>query len=182
MQKDNSELELTHSPTGKGGKRVPPPGQKEMKFEFEPKELEINTAFFGLAQNIYLETKLELGENIALDVLTWGLARGLKEAYQASGFKEEARGNPEEFKRLLTARDNAVGLRVLFPEVTENRIVYQFLDDPFPDLKGHVDPEKLATTYMDFKVSYLLGKEWSYHMTKHFWKGDNCIEYVIEKK
>ena len=56
------------------------------------------------------------------------------------------------------------------------------LDDPFPNLKGHVDPQKLDASYMNFKLKYLLGDDWEYKMTKHLWNGNDCIEHYIYKK
>jgi len=34
---------------------------------------------------------------------------------------------------------------------------------------------------MDFKVEYLLEKEWSYTTTKHLWDGNEYTEHVITK-
>lgn len=68
-----------------------------------------------------------------------------------------------------------------FPEVSENKIVYQLCADPFANLKNIVDYNLLDSTYIDFKIEYLLGNNWFYNTTKHFWKGDCCIEFVIQK-
>ena len=92
------------------------------------------------------------------------------------------KGDPNEFARIVALHDNIVGLRIGYPKISENEIIYQIQDDPFPNLKGLVDPEKLDASYMNFKLKYLLGDDWEYKMTKHFWYGDNCIEHIIKKK
>ena len=107
------------------------------------------------------------------------MAKGLKKAYDAMGFKK---GSVEDFARVLKARDESVGLHVEFPEVSKNKVVYRFYTDPFPNLKGKVNPKALGATYMDFKVNYLLGSEWKWKLTKHIWNGDPYIEYIITKK
>jgi hypothetical protein len=142
---------------------------------------EKNEAFFTFCQNMFLNLKEdpEIGEEKALELMGKTLEMGLKEAYDATGFQK---GNPKDFERVLRARDESVGLRVEFPEVTDNKIIYQFHDDPFPGLKGEVDPGKLDATYMAFKVSYLLGNDWGYTTTKHKWRGDDFTEHVIERK
>jgi hypothetical protein len=138
-----------------------------------------NAAFFKTHETYFLALKAKLGEAVALDVMRIVMERNLGAAYDAMGFK---RGNPQDFARVVGERDASIGLVVKFPEVAENRIVYQFYTDPFPGLKGEVDPQKLASTYMDFKVSYLLGANWAWRMTKHAWRGDEYTEYVIEKR
>ncbi len=63
------------------------------------------------------------------------------------------------------------------------RIVYQFHDDPFPNLKGRVDGNELDRNYLDFKVSHLLGDGWKItSTTKHLWEGDPYSEHIIEKR
>ena len=79
-------------------------------------------------------------------------------------------------------RDESVGLKVSFPTVEEDKIVYRFLTDPFPNLKNAVEAEKLDATYMAFKVSHLLGQGWSYKSTKHLWKNDMFTEHMIFRK
>jgi hypothetical protein len=139
---------------------------------------EYNTAFFSLYENLFLVLKDNFGEEKALELFRQIMEKGLKKAYDSSGFQ---RGNPQEFARVVGARDESVGLYVKFPEVTENRIVYQFHTDPFPGLKGHVALEKLDDTYMAFKVRYLLGENWSYTTTKHIWR-DEFTEHVITRQ
>ncbi|MCD6247404.1 MAG: hypothetical protein J7J87_03175 [Candidatus Diapherotrites archaeon] len=140
---------------------------------------EYNAPFFALYENTFLVLKENFGEEKALEIFTKIMERGLKKAYDAMGFQK---GNPQDFARVLRARDESVGLHVEFPEVSENKIVYQFHTDPFPNLKGQVEPEKLDATYMGFKVRYLLGNNWGYKTTKHLWKGDPYTEHVIFKK
>jgi len=141
--------------------------------------MEYNSAFFGLYQNLFLVLESELGRSRAIELFGKIMVMGLKKAYDASSF---SRGNPEDFARVVGARDNSVGLRVEFPIVENRRIVYQFWTDPFPGLKGKIEPEELDATYMQFKVSYLLGDNWYYKTTKHIWHGNDCTEHVIEEK
>ncbi|VVB75923.1 Uncharacterised protein [uncultured archaeon] len=141
--------------------------------------MELNKAFFGLYENWFIITNEELGEDKAIDLFTKVMRFGLKKAYDAYDVKP---GPAKEFARVVKERDNSVGLRVEFPEVTDKKIVYRFIDDPFPGLKGKVNHSKLDRTYMQFKVDYILGKDWSYKTTKHIWKGDPYIEHIITKK
>ncbi|MBS3051410.1 MAG: hypothetical protein J4400_04645 [Candidatus Aenigmarchaeota archaeon] len=141
--------------------------------------MEYNAAFFGLQEVYFLVLKEEKGEQFALEMLKKVMERTLGKAYTFAGFRK---GDPHSFARVVEGRDEAVGLHVEFPEVTERAIVYQFHTDPFPNLKGHVDSEKLDAAYMKFKVEFLLGKDWSYRTTKHLWNGDAYTEHVIEKK
>lgn len=140
---------------------------------------EYNAAFFGLYENVFLVLKQAFGEERALGLFRKIMEKGLKKAYDTSGFEK---GNPQDFVRVVGERDINVGLRVEFPEITEDRVVYQFHTDPFPNLKEHVDPERLDDTYMAFKVRYLLGENWKYKTTKHIWKGDKFTEHVITRQ
>ena len=115
----------------------------------------------------------------ALELFRQIMEKGLKNAYDASGFKE---GDPQDFVRVVKERDKNVGLHVEFPEVAENKIVYRLYTDPFPNLKGYTNHEKLDDTYMSFKVGYLLGPDWDYETTKHIWDGDDFTEFVITKQ
>lgn len=138
-----------------------------------------NAAFFGLYENTFLVLKENLGEEKALDIFRQVMEKTLKKAYDSAGFRK---GSPKDFAMVLKERDEKVGLEVEFPEVAENRIVYRFHTDPFPNLKGHVDHEKLDDTYIVFKVRYLLGEDWKYETTKHIWNGDKFTEFVITRK
>ncbi len=138
-----------------------------------------NTPFFSLYENMYLVLQETYGKNEALSLFKKIMIKGLKKAYDAISFQ---RGNPKSFQEVITARDNSVGLIVNFPEVKDNKIVYQLCMDPFANLKGIVGHDLLDSTYIDFKIEYLLGNAWFYNTTKHFWNGDKCIEFVIQKK
>ena len=138
---------------------------------------EKNEAFFSAHTEWFLESMKKHGEETALEMMRSVMSKSLRNAY-GSGFQK---GKTSEFVRLVGERDCSVGLRVDFPEVSENKLIYRFLDDPFPGLKGYIEPERLDATYIDFKVSYILGEGWGYKTTKHVWKGDDCTEYVIEK-
>ena len=98
-----------------------------------------NAAFFGLFENTFLLLKQEFGEEKALELFSRLMETGLSKSY-GSAFEK---GNPYEFQRLVQERDNMVGLRVEFPVVNEGQIIYQFHDDPFPNLKGKVAPQLL---------------------------------------
>lgn len=141
--------------------------------------MDYNTAFFGLHEVYFLVLKEEKGESFALDTMRRVMERALGKAYAFAGIKK---GDPNSFARIVGGRDESVGLKVEFPEISPNRIVYRFLTDPFPNLKGHIDADKLDATYMKFKVEFLLGKGWTYSTTKHLWKGDQFTEHIIEKK
>lgn len=148
--------------------------------DFNDKENVINNynaAFFGLFENVFKLLKEEYGEARSLEHFSSLMERGLSKSY-GSDFQKS---DPNEFKRLVSERDRLVGLRVEFPEILPDRLVYQFYDDPFPGLKGHVEPNKLDRCYMHFKVQYILGPEWDYKTTKHLWNGDICTEHLIYK-
>jgi len=138
---------------------------------------EYNAAFFGLYENWFKLLKQEFDEAKALDLFRKTMELGLSKAY-GQDFK---RGLPSEFARLTGERDNSVGLLVKFPEVSNNKIIYQFYTDPFPNLKNEVSPKQLDDTYIAFKIKYILGDEWNYKNTTHFWNGDSCTEFVIFK-
>ncbi|MEM2137694.1 MAG: hypothetical protein QW568_01255 [Candidatus Anstonellaceae archaeon] len=141
--------------------------------------MKYNSAFFGLCENVFLLLKNEFGKKRALSFFSKIIAAGLKKAYDAEGF---ARGSATDFARAVGRRDKSVGLRVKFPAVAKDRIIYQFWTDPFPNLKGHVPAAEIDRAYMRFKVQYLLGKGWKYHTTKHLWKGDLCTEHIITRE
>ncbi len=137
-----------------------------------------NQAFFGLYTNLFLVLKKESGSKKALKIFREIMEKGLKTAYDNLGFRK---GVPAEFARVVGERDKSVGLKVKFPVVSKDKIVYQFWADPFPGLKGKVGAHELDDTYMHFKVAYLLGPNWKYRTTKHLWKGSRFTEHVIEK-
>lgn len=137
-----------------------------------------NAAFFGLFENTFLLLKQEFGEEKALELFTRLMETGLSKSYGTSFEK----GIPSEFQRLVQERDNMVGLRVEFPILKDDQIIYQFHDDPFPNLKGKVDSQLLDRCYMNFKIKYLLGDNWHYKTTKHIWNGDAYTEHQIYLK
>lgn len=137
-----------------------------------------NAAFFGLFENIFKLLKNEYGEDIALKHFSKLMEQGLSKSYG----KDFDKNNPKIFEHLVGERDKLVGLRVAFPTVKENEIIYRFLDDPFPNLKGEVKSNLLDNCYMNFKVKYILGNEWDYITTRHLWQGDTYTEHRIFKK
>jgi len=141
--------------------------------------MEYNKAFFGLYENVFLVLKEEFGEEKGLALFSKIMHYGLKKAYDSSGFQK---GSAKDFARVVSERDQSVGLKVAFPTVEENKIVYQFLTDPFPALKGKVEAHKIDATYMKFKVDYLLGSNWNYKTTKHLWKEDEFTEHILARQ
>ena len=144
--------------------------------DFVP-EVPRDARFFGTHEAYFLILKEKFGEEAALEAMRCAMERNLTNAYVSMGFHK---GNPQYFARVVGERDKSVGLHVGFPVVSDDKIIYQLRTDPFPGLKSHVVPEKLDATYMDFKVSFLLGSSWSYNTTKHLWEGKDCTEHVIE--
>jgi len=137
-----------------------------------------NHAFFGLFENVFKLLKSEYGEEKALDLFAKLMETGLSKSY-GTGFEK---GLSSEFERLVGERDQLVGLRVEFPKVTDDEMVYQFHDDPFPNLKGLVNAKDLDRCYMNFKVQYILGENWDYKTMKHIWNGDGYTEHVLYRK
>src|SRR3990167_630699 len=138
---------------------------------------EYNAAFFQLYENWFKLLKKEFGESKAIDLFRKAMETGLSKAY-GDNFKK---GLTAEFARLVGERDNNVGLLVKFPEISENKLVYQFHTDPFPNLKNEVASEQLDDTYIAFKVRYILGDDWNYKNTTHIWNDDTYTEFVIFK-
>lgn len=138
---------------------------------------EYNAAFFGLYENWFKLLKEELGEQKAIILFRKAMEKGLSKAY-GENFKK---GLTKEFAKLVGERDSNVGLLVKFPEISDNKIIYQFYTDPFPGLKSEVNAAKLDDTYISFKVKYILGNEWGYKNTAHLWRGDKYTEFVIFK-
>ncbi len=136
-----------------------------------------NEAFFRAHERWFIQVKERYGEADALACMRSVMEYNLGNAY-GDGF---AKGNPQDFARVVGERDASVGLTVKFPVISDNKIVYQFHTDPFPELRGHVSAENLDATYMKLKVHHLMGDGWSYTTTKHIWHGDDCTEHVIEK-
>ena len=137
-----------------------------------------NAPFFSLYENLFIVLKEEYGEAKTLELFGRVMQKGLKKAYDLSGFKK---GDPNSFKEVLELRDNAVGLDVKFPIVNSQQITYQFHTDPFPGLKNYVNHELLDDTYINFKIKYLLGEGWNYKTTSHIWEGQPFTEFSIYK-
>lgn len=139
---------------------------------------EYNAPFFSLYENLFLILKEEYGEQPALYLFKKIMEKGLKSACDKQGY---IKGSPNSFQEVIETRDKNVGLIVKFPIVEPKKIIYQFHTDPFKNLKGIVNHELLDRTYIDFKVKYLLGDDWGYKTTSHFWKDDPYTEFTIEK-
>jgi hypothetical protein len=137
-----------------------------------------NEAFFRLYEDTFLILKSEFGGEVAIKIVREIFQKGLKRAYDLLTFRK---GNSKDFARIVGARDGSVGLRVEFPKISDNLIVYRFLTDPFPNLRNEVLHKDLDATYMDFKVDYLLGMDWTYCTTKHLWDGDSFTEHLITR-
>jgi hypothetical protein len=137
-----------------------------------------NFAFFGLYENFLQVMIDEIGLDRAMVIFTKTMEVGLKRSYDLYGF---IKGNPESFSKVIKERDNFVGIKVSFPEVSQNKIVYRFHTDPFPNLKGIIDYSLLDKTYLSFKINYLLGEGWVYNTKKHIWLGDQYSEYIITR-
>ena len=140
---------------------------------------EYNAAFFGLFENVFLTLKENLGPEQALTLFRKIMVNGLKKAYGTDFIK----GEPLEFQRIVIERDNNVGLKVdcEFTSPEKQDFYYRFYDYPFPNLKDHIESKDLDDTFINFKVNYLLGENWSYKTTKHIWNGDGLTEFLVYK-
>ena len=144
-----------------------------------------NRAFFGFVTSTFRVLKRRYGEDEALARMGEIFADRLGPVYDKMKFKKD---DVYDFRRCVEVNDQRLGLQVTFPEVTRDRIVYRFLTDPFPDLKGEVDPRRFDATYMSFKVSHLLGDDWEFETTRHMWDATweedetRFTEHVIRKK
>lgn len=127
---------------------------------------------FLWAQRLY-------GDDAAYEFMHVLFSVRLADAY-GTDFKK---GNPRDFIRVVGERDKSVGLHVRFKlSDDQSSITYQFVTDPFSNLSGRVDPERFYGAFMDFKVEYLLGTEWSYKMTRHHHRNEGITEFVITKE
>ena len=81
---------------------------------------EYNKPFFALYETTFLILKKNLGYAKALETFKQIVETSLGKAFDEMGFEK---GEPKEFERVVGERDRSVGLRVEFPEVTENKIV-----------------------------------------------------------
>ena len=121
-----------------------------------------NAPLFGLYENIFIEYSKLHGINEALRFFEKLFARSLSKAYLATGF---SKGNIDHFIRVVKERDESVGLPVSALIKAQDKILYQFHQDPFPNLKSIVEKHDLDRTYINFKIKFLLGSEWFYHTT-----------------
>ena len=135
-----------------------------------------NQAFFGLWEQMFLELKSSYGKEETLKLCKHVMEKSLAKAYDSTGFKK---GSPNEFARVLKLRDNAVGLDVDFPKITDNEIIYQFKTDPFPNIKGQFTTNEVYSTFIPFKIHHILGDNWGYKITKDIWKNDKLTEITI---
>ena len=138
-----------------------------------------NAAFFKSIENTFLLLKEREGEEYALKFISALMEKTLKAAYESMGAKKH--GGAKEFQRCVGERDASVGLKVGF-EDNPDGFAYRFYTDPFPGLKGTVEPRKLDATYIRFKIDYLLGLGWTYSTPKHLWEGSPYTEHVLTKK
>jgi len=139
---------------------------------------EYNAAFYNGLTAVFIEYKKRHGEEQAIDFMRSVFSSRLKDVYDKLGF---VKGSPEDFIRVVRTNDEMLGLEVEF-ELAVDKIIYRFHTDPFPNLKGHVDPTKFDDSYLRFKVEYILGDGWTYSTPKRLWRGDPFTEHVIEKR
>ena len=136
-----------------------------------------NAPFFSALTAVFLLYKEKHGEEQALGFMREVFSRRLGPVYDQWGFR---RGNPQDFARVAGKNDRLLGLKVEFL-ASERGISYRFYTDPFPGLKGKVDHRKFDQTYMAFKISHLLGPEWTSSTPRHLWDGNRFTEHVITR-
>jgi len=129
-------------------------------------------------ENAFIVVYEQFGKQSALRFMKTLMEYNLKEAYERMGF---TKGNLKDFCRLMNERDKAVGLHIQC-YVKNDRIYYTFFDRLFDRWKGLVSDEEAIGTFMDFKVHYLLGKDYSWTLKQHFWRGDDRISVEIFKE
>lgn len=137
---------------------------------------EFNLAFFSLYENTFLVYAELHGVKKALEFMESLFAKALGKAYSAVGF---SKGNVYDFAKVVKERDESVGLPVALPLVTTDKIIYQFHRDPFPNLKNVVSAKDLDKTYINFKIKFLLGDQWTYTTTQHIWEGSLFTEHLV---
>ena len=133
---------------------------------------------FGTYASAFRVYKERHGEEQALGFMARLFVVNLTTAYDANGF---TKGSPESFAKAVGERDASVGLRVTITVINDNTIMYEFHDDPFPMLKGLVDPRQFDATYMKFKIEYLLGGGWMYTTPEHIWENGTVTKHIIRK-
>lgn len=142
---------------------------------------EYNAPMFGLYAQAFLLYRQLHGEAAALEFFRSLFAAVLGKAYGEPG-KDFEKGNPKGFKRLVEARDSAVGLKVRVDVVSPAEIRYVFETDPFPMLRGHVDGRAFYALFMDFKTSYLLGGAWKCEIIRHAWDDSGGVTEAVIRK
>ena len=140
---------------------------------------EYNKAMFATYASGYLLFKELHGETAALKFMRTWFERNLKPAYEAMDI---VRGSTADAARVIGARDAAVGLDVRFPVIEKQRLVYEFHTDPFPMLRGLVNPRVFDNCYMGFKIAFLLGNAWTYTTPEHIWENGRVTRHVIKKE
>lgn len=135
-----------------------------------------NSAFFSLYESLFSVYSDIHGSRQALQFMEKLFAKALGKAYLASGF---TKGNINDFARIIKERDESVGLPVTVTLATPQKIIYQFHQDPFPNLKNLISWQELDRTYINFKVKFLLGDQWTYSTSQHIWDGHPFTEHVI---
>jgi hypothetical protein len=136
-----------------------------------------NAPFFNALSCVFLTYRRMHGEEEALRFIHEVFSQRLGPVYDSWGFRK---GDEQDFARVVGRNDKLLGLAVSL-DIQPQRIIYRFHTDPFPLLKGLVDAARFDRTYLDFKVSHLLGADWSYTTPHHLWKGEPYTEHVIVK-
>ena len=60
--------------------------------------------------------------------------------------------------------------------------IHMLAHDTEMDFVTQDDTDDTIRSKLGLKVEYLVGTDWGYKTTKHFWRGDQCTEHVIGKK
>lgn len=140
---------------------------------------EYNMPMFAAYANGFLLYKDLHGEEAALRFMRKWFERNLKPAYDRMGFQK---GSTQEAAAVMGKRDEAVGLVVKFPVIEPATLVYEFHTDPFPMLKGLVDPRKFDACYVQVKVAHLLGDDWFYRTPQHIWENGSFTQHIITRR
>lgn len=138
----------------------------------------MNKPLFALYEAAFLVLKKNLGYDKAVELFKQITEESLGKALDKYEFKK---GDPNEFARVMTDRDESVGNKVGF-EVKGNKIIYRAYTEIFPNLKGEIKIEDLTDAIIGPKVRHLLGEKWKWRNTKHTWNGNDCREYIISKE
>ena len=148
-----------------------------MKYDFVHR-VKRNEQLFDLCTQAYVTAEELYGSKEALGYMKYLFSRFLKPTYDEMRF---VKGDPHSFAKTVGKRDAAVGLHVIL-HVAKNKIIYEFHDDPFPELKRIVDPRDFDATYMEFNIEYLLGNDWTYTTPVHIWENEKFTRHIITRK